>query len=195
MLRADVDESAPDSVRLILVRHGQPDGTWGNDPDPGLDARGHEQAAAMAESLAPLGPLPIVVSPLQRTLETAAPLAARWEVTPTVDGRVGELTAPPNPVPDHATWLHALMTGLGADAPEVMVPFRDRVLAAIRAITTDSVVVTHFLAINAVVAAATGDDRVTIFRPGHCSRTVIESAAHGLRVVELGETAGGAPRV
>jgi broad specificity phosphatase PhoE len=182
-------------VRLILVRHGKPDGTWGNDPDPGLDARGREQAVAMAEAVAPLGPLPIVVSPLRRTLETAAPLAARWDVTATVDPGVGELTAPPDPVPDHATWLHTLMTGRGADAPEVMTPFRDRVMRAIRAITTDTVVVTHFLAINAIVGAATDDDRVTIFMPGHCSRTVIESSGGRLQVVELGESASGTPRV
>lgn len=190
-----MDETPPDPIRLILVRHGQPDGTWGNDPDPGLDARGHEQAGATADALVSLGPLPIVVSPLRRTLETAAPLAAQWDVTPTVDARVGELKAPPDPRPDHATWLRTLVTGLGADAPEVMGPFRDRVLAAIRAITTDTVVVTHFLAINAIVGAANGDDRVMSFRPGHCSRTVIESSAGVLRVVELGESAGGAPRV
>ncbi len=182
-------------VRLILVRHGKPDGTWGNDPDPGLDARGHEQAAAMAEALASLGPLPIMVSPLRRTLETAAPLATRWATEPMIDAGVGELAAPPDPAPDHATWLHTLMTGRGVDAAEVMVPFRERVLRAIRAITTDTVVVTHFLAINAVVGAAMDDDRVTIFAPGHCSRTVIESSAHGFRVVELGESAGGTPRV
>ncbi|MEP6623498.1 MAG: histidine phosphatase family protein [Acidimicrobiia bacterium] len=182
-------------MRLILVRHGEPDGPWGSDPDPGLDARGHEQANAMAEALASIGPLPIRVSPKRRTLETAAPLAARWAAAPTVDAGLGELTAPPDPDPDHVTWLRRLVTGLGTDAPEVMVPFRERVLGAIRSITTDTVVVTHYLAINAIVGAATDDDRVTVFAPGHCSRTVIDSVDGVLRLVELGERAGGGPRV
>ena len=187
--------TASERIRLILVRHGKPDGTWGQDPDPGLDARGREQSEAIADALEGLGPLPIVVSPLRRTLETAAPLARRWHVTPTVEVGVGELTAPPDPTPDHATWLHSLMTGRGADAPAVMTPFRERVLGAIRSITTDAVVVTHFLAINAIVGDAIGDDRVTIFAPAHCSRTVVEVVAGELRLLELGERTGGSPRL
>jgi broad specificity phosphatase PhoE len=176
-------------VRIVLVRHGQPDGTWGRDPDPGLDATGHAQARAVAEALAPSGPLPVVVSPLRRTLETAAPLAARWAVEPVVEPGVGELAAPPDPHPDHATWLRTLMAGTGAEHPGVMEPFRARVLGAIRALRADSVVVTHFLAINAVVGAATGDDRVVCCMPTHCSRTVVElDAGRALRVVDLGET-------
>jgi broad specificity phosphatase PhoE len=174
--------------RIVLVRHARPDGTWGRDADPGLDAVGHEQARAVADVLAPLGPLPVVVSPLRRTRETAAPLATRWRVEPTVEHGVGELTAPPDARPDHATWLRTLMAGTGAEHATVMGPFRARVLGAIRALRADTVVVTHFLAINAVVGAATDDDRVVSFTPTHCSRTVVELDADGtLHLVALGE--------
>ena len=179
------------AARVVLVRHGQPDGTWGQDPDPGLDELGHAQARAVAELLGPLGPLPVIVSPLRRTQETAAPLAALWSVEPVVEPGVGELVAPSAPQPDHASWLRALMTGTGADAPEVMDPFRDRVVGAIRTIATDSIVVSHFLAINAVVGAATNDDRVLCFRPAHCSRTVVDVTDGQITLVEL----GGAARV
>ena len=182
--------------RLVLVRHGRPDGTWGRDPDPGLDALGHDQAREAAEALAPIGPLPVVVSPLRRTRETAAPLLARWAVAPVVEPAVGELTAPPDVGPDHATWLRTLMAGVGADHPEVVDPFRARVLGAIRAIRADTVIVTHFLAINAVVGAATADDRVVCCTPTHCSRTVVDlDVAGGLHVVELGDTGGTDVRV
>jgi broad specificity phosphatase PhoE len=175
-------------TRIVLVRHGRPDGTWGHDPDPGLDALGHEQARAVADALAPLGPLPLVVSPLRRTRETAAPLAARWSVATVVEPAVGELTAPADARPDHATWLRSLMAGRGVDHAAVMDPFRARVLGAIRALRTDTVVVTHFLAINAVVGAATDDDRVVCFTPSHCSRTVVELDGGTLRLVEPGDT-------
>ncbi len=82
------------------------------------------------------------------------------------------------------------MAGTGEDQPGVMDPFRARVLGAIRALRTDTVVVTHFLVINAVVGAATGDDRVVCFAPAHCSRTVVELDAGSLRVIELGATHG-----
>ena len=176
--------------RLVLVRHGRPDGTWGRDPDPGLDALGHEQARAVADVLAPLGPLPVVVSPLRRTRETAAPLA-RAVVGGTGRRARRSASSPRRPIPrpDHATWLRALMAGTGADHAAVMDPFRARVLGAIRALRADTVVVTHFLAINAVVGAATDDDRVVCFTPTHCSRTVVDLDADGrLRVVELGDS-------
>lgn len=182
-------------MRIVLVRHGEPDGTWGRDPDPGLNARGHEQARAVAEQLRTLGPLPIVVSPLRRTMETSAPLASLWSIDPRIDAAVGELVAPPDPAPDHATWLRTFMAGTGDDAPEVMHPFRARVLRAIRAITEETIVVTHFLAINAVVGAATGDDRVVSFAPAHCSRTVVELTEGALSLVALGETGSGRARV
>jgi len=175
--------------RLVLVRHGRPDGTWGRDPDPGLDDVGHEQARAVADALGPIGPLPVVVSPLRRTRETAAPLVARWGIAPVVEPGVGELTAPDDAPRDHATWLRTLMAGTGADHAGVMDPFRARVLGAIRALRADAVVVTHFLAINAVVGSATDDDRVVCCTPTHCSRTVVDlDADGGLHLVELGDT-------
>ena len=50
--------------RLYLVRHGRAAAGWNTDPDPGLDAVGRHQAAAMTARLAPLGPLELVSSPL-----------------------------------------------------------------------------------------------------------------------------------
>jgi broad specificity phosphatase PhoE len=142
----------------------------------------------MAAALDPLGPQPVTVSPLRRTQETARPLLDRWAVSPVVDPAVGELAPPPDPRPDHVTWLRALMAGTGADHPAVMTPFRSRVLGAIRALRADTVVVTHFLAINAVVGAATGDDRVVCFSPAHCSITTVTLDADGrLALVGRGE--------
>ena len=122
-------------------------------------------------------------------------MAARWRVEPRVEPGIGELVAPSEPQPDHATWLRSLMTGHGADSPDVMNPFRDRVVGVIRTITTDSIVVSHFLAINAVVGAATNDDRVMCFRPAHCSRTIVEIADGRMDLVELGNEGSGAARV
>ena len=140
--------------------------------------------------LAPIGPLPVVVSPLRRTRETAAPLARA--LVGGAGGRAGaSVSSPRRPIrsPTTRTWLRTLMAGTGADHAAVMDPFRARVLGAIRALRADTVVVTHFLAINAVVGAATDDDRVVCFTPTHCSRTVVDLDGDGrLRVVELGDS-------
>ena len=64
--------------RLFLVRHGRATGGYGADLDPGLDDLGRAQAAATAERLGPLGPLPMITSPLRRAREPAAALEARF---------------------------------------------------------------------------------------------------------------------
>ena len=67
-------------MELIFIRHGEPewsiDGT--SQVDPGLTPCGHQQARAVAEYLAAQDrPLTeILVSPLRRAAETAAPLSA-----------------------------------------------------------------------------------------------------------------------
>jgi broad specificity phosphatase PhoE len=131
----------------------------------------------------------MLVSPMARTRETAAPLAQLWGVAPVVELAVGELKAPPDPGLDHVAWLRDVMRSSYADLPVELRAFRDRVVERVSGLTTDTVVVTHYLAINALVGAASGDDRVVSFAPAHCSRTVVEVARDGLTLIELG--AGG----
>ena len=48
---------------------------------------------------------------------------------------------------------------------------------------------THFVAINAVISAATGDDRVLSFQPDHASITTFDVKAGKLTLVERGRSA------
>ena len=56
-------------TRIRLVRHGRATGGWDDDPDPGLDDVGRQQAERLAALLGPLGdadPPLLVTSPLRR---------------------------------------------------------------------------------------------------------------------------------
>ncbi|HVM52608.1 MAG TPA: histidine phosphatase family protein [Acidimicrobiales bacterium] len=178
-------------MRITLVRHGQAAAGWGDDLDPGLSAIGREQAEATAAALEHLGPLPIVCSPLRRCRETAAPFAARWGVDPVVDGAVGEIVSPADAagLEARSAWLRTAMQGRWSDLGAEHAAWRQRVLDRIRAVDTDTVVHSHFIAINVVVGAALGDDRVVCFAPDNCSWTVVDVTADGISVVELGRQA------
>lgn len=69
-----------DATTLLLVRHGQTDwigsGIAGRQPGVHLNALGVEQASRLPARLAGLALAAIYSSPLERTRETAAPLAA-----------------------------------------------------------------------------------------------------------------------
>jgi broad specificity phosphatase PhoE len=172
--------------RLYLVRHGRPAGTFTDASDAGLDSAGVAQAEAMAGRLGPLGPLSIVVSPLRRTRETAAPLERRWGAG-RVEPAVGEIPTPAHvALTSRGAWLRSVMTGTWRDVDPGLRDWRDRVLGALVTLPQSAVVVTHFVAINAAVGAATADDRVMSFSPDHCSVTVLEVDGGRLRLVERG---------
>jgi broad specificity phosphatase PhoE len=175
-------------TRLYLVRHGQPLARYDEDHDPGLDDVGRAQADAVAAELASLGPLPVVTSPLRRTRETAAPFERRWNVTAAVEPAVGEVKSPTDDLAERSAWLGEILRSnrrwgeLDAERQR----WRDGVIAALLALDEDTVVVTHYIAINAAVGVATADDRVINFRPDNCSSTILESDGNHLTLVELG---------
>jgi probable phosphoglycerate mutase len=101
----------PDPTTIFLVRHGQTDwiakGIAGRLPDVHLNAEGRGQASRLVERMRHLRLGAIYSSPLERTRETAAPLAAAFalEVQPCVDAV--EL--------DFGEWVGQPIPGLAAD--------------------------------------------------------------------------------
>lgn len=179
--------------RLVLVRHGKAAAGWGEVPDPGLDDTGRAQAEALADALAPGRPQPVVVSPLRRTRETAAPLEARWGVRARVEPGVGEIARPATARTDSPAWLAEVMASRWGELGPELAAWRRRVVDALLALGEPAVVVTHFVAINVAVGEATGDDRVACFSPANCSRTAVEVVDGRLVLVELGAEAPTVP--
>jgi probable phosphoglycerate mutase len=82
----------PGATEVILVRHGSsvpfdPGATshmLDGQNDPPLSPRGHAQAQAVARRLGAEAIVALLISPLQRTAQTAAPLAAALGLEPEV---------------------------------------------------------------------------------------------------------------
>lgn len=177
-------------TRLYLVRHGRATGGWDVDVDPGLDGLGKEQAEAVAERLAPLGPLAIVSSPMRRCQETSAPLATRWGAPLTVEPAVTEIPSPEGyGMQERVEWLRTAMAGTWGALGPSYTAFRDAVVARLAACPHDTVVFSHFIAINAAIGHAVGDDRLVIRSLDNCSVTVMEVVGGRLHLVEGGHEA------
>jgi len=175
-------------TRLYLVRHGQPLARYDQDHDPGLDDVGRAQAEGAAAELAHVGPLPVVTSPLRRTRETAVPFERRWNVRAAIEPAVGEINSPTDDLTERAAWLVEILQGRRrwSELDDERQRWREGVVDALLTMTADTLVVTHYIAINAAVGLANGDDRVVGFRPDNCSCTVLESDGSTLTLVELG---------
>lgn len=183
-----------DVSRLYLVRHGRAGAGWTEDADPDLDDVGTAQAYGVAAELLELGPLPIVTSPLRRARSTAAAFEKVWSAGAVVDARVGEIPSPPGPdgaLERRGPWLAEVMSAQWQDPAlgEVLQAWRREVVAALLGLDQDTVVTTHFIAINVAVGEAIDDPRVTSFRPANCSVTVVGVEDGRLRLVERGREA------
>lgn len=172
--------------KLYLIRHGQPQAGFGEQPDPGLDERGHRQAAELAKRLQPLGRLSLITSPLRRARDTALPFERMWKCEARVAPAVAEIPSPGQDLAERAAWIRRVLRGRWSELPDVYQDWKAQLVAFLSSLQTPSLITTHFVAINAAVGAARNDDRMVCFEPDHCSCTVLEQRGGSLRVVSLG---------
>ncbi|MCU1502064.1 MAG: Phosphoglycerate mutase [Ilumatobacteraceae bacterium] len=175
---------------LYLVRHGRASAGWNTDPDPGLDEIGGRQAVQVAARLAPLGPLAVVTSPLRRCQETSVPLLTAWACDARVEARVAEIPSPHGVgMADRVEWLRIAMAGTWGALGDRYTAYRDGVADALLACPDDTVVFSHFVAINAAIGAATDDDRLVIRSLDNCSVTIVEVLDGALHLRQAGHEA------
>jgi broad specificity phosphatase PhoE len=171
---------------IYLIRHGQAEAGWNLQHDPGLSDTGRQQAYAAASALADRGPLPIIVSPLRRTRETAHEFELKWRRPALVDGRVTEIPSQGMTLEERGEWLKTVVKRRWDDLDEVVRDWRRTAIQSLLEISRDTVVVTHFMVVNAVVSWTKGDERVVSFHPLPGSRTTLERVGDSFKILELG---------
>ncbi len=169
---------------IYLVRHGQPETGWNAHQDPGLSDLGRRQAHAAARGLFERGPLPILVSPLRRTRETAHEFEMLWRRPATVEQRVVEIPSPGLTGAERSAWLKTLAHKRWTDLDEVVQSWRKQAIDCLLALSEDMVVVSHFMIINAVVGWTRGEASIVVCHPLPGSLTTLEREGDTFRVSE-----------
>ncbi len=176
-------------AKIYMVRHGQATAAINTNLDPGLNQLGRRQAQATAAELAALGPLSVYSSPLARARETAAPLAEIWSAEIAIEPRVTEIPFPSTNLAQRREWLGQAMSGTWAELGSHLAQWRQDLLCCLCALTEDSVVFCHFIAINVAVGSARGDDRLVVFAPDNGSVTILDNDQGSLSALQLGRSA------
>jgi broad specificity phosphatase PhoE len=176
-------------TRIYLVRHGRAAASWADDLDPGLDALGVSQAEAAAEELANHMPLQVLSSPLKRALETSQPFTRMFTLETRVEPRVAEIPSPGMDLASRGPWLGKIMQGTWSDTSPELQNWRRALIDSLCELQNDTVVFSHFIAINVAVGSATGDDRVVHFRPDNGSISILETNGSSLTLIEHGADA------
>ncbi len=192
---------------LVLVRHAEPvrvsaAETSGAAADPGLTARGHDQALRLAGWLAADHFDAVLVSPKRRALETAAPVADALGLAVKVDESIVEYDAQADhyiPMEElRATRdarFEAMVEGRWADfSGEPPEEFRARLHGALDAIVREHpgqrvLAVCHGGVINVMLAIVLGLDRHLWFEPAYTSISRVVASRGGVRsVASVNET-------
>ncbi len=172
---------------IYFVRHGEAAAGWGEHPDPGLSDNGWIQAEAVAKRLIALDISTALTSPMTRCQETASAYADLSGKALTVEPTVTEIPTPAG-IEDRRTWLRNLMAGDWEQTPDQVKAWHRDLLETVENLPDNTVVFSHFIAINAIVGHLSGASSVTVFRPNYCSITVLERSESGLSIVERGES-------
>jgi broad specificity phosphatase PhoE len=173
--------------KLYLVRHGEAASGFSQSADPGLSDKGRAQAETLAQRLLSWRPITIWSSPLLRAQQTAQPLAVSWSRTPTIEPKVSEIPAPDGDnLAGRGVWLQRFMTSNWRDAPEDLQAWRKSVIDTLSGIQEDTIVFTHFVAINVAAGAATSQDKVTCFMPDNASLWSLDVTSGKLLLSALG---------
>lgn len=172
---------------IYLVRHGEAAASWGSHPDPGLSETGQAQAESVAQALLRDPITRAITSPMARCQETASYFAKASGLDLAIETAVTEIPTPSD-VTNRVPWLRALMSGQWNDAPDLVKDWRSALIDTLTTLPDQTVVFTHFVAVNAVVGSVEGTDNVTVFRPNYCSVTKLDNTSGALRLVEVGQS-------
>jgi len=176
-----------------LVRHGQASAGWGTDPDPDLDDVGRSQANNVAELLRmQVGDtsLDVWTSPLLRCQSTARPFVEALGTDPQIVEAVREIPSPSNISTDERIeWLRGAMEGTWSELGGEFLLYRDNLVDVMRSVARDTVVFSHFIAINAIIGACLGDDRLVIRHLDNTSVTTVDVTDGVLTLIEGGNEA------
>ena len=172
---------------IYLVRHGEAAASWGSHPDPGLSDTGRDQADTVAKTLMSERIAHAITSPMARCQETASFLAKSSGLALQVEPAVTEIPTP-SEVTDRVPWLRTLMSGQWNEAPDLVQDWRRNLIDTLTSLPNETVVFTHFVAVNAVVGSIEGTDNVTVFRPNYCSVTKLDNTSGVLRLIERGQS-------
>ncbi len=170
-------------IQIALVRHGRASAGWDTALDPELDDLGHSQARDVANKLDQIfvgKEVEIISSPLLRCQQTSEVFAKIRTLPVKVCPEVTEIPSPEGvAMAERVAWLRRVMRGRWSDLDENYLAFRDGLVRFIREIDCDSVIFSHFVAINAVIGELTNDDRLVIRSLDNCSVTLLKRDTKG----------------
>jgi len=174
-------------IPVWLVRHGEAAAKWAEHADPGLSDLGRQQAEKAADELQAIIPssVQLLSSPKARAIETAEPLKQRLNLPVGIDPSFIEIQAPV-PLDQRQDWLRSFMTQCWTEQSEPIWCWRNDLIEQLSRLNQPTVIFTHFLVINTVLAHIRSDERTVQLWPDNGSVHHLALEAGEIKALELG---------
>ena len=117
------------------------------------------------------------------------PLANAVQQSVSIEQRVAEIPSPGLSLTERGPWLQTVMSGRWSEQSDELKAWQQALCQCLVEIKTDTVIFSHFVAINAAVSWATGSDEVLVFKPDNGSITVFDNAGGQLALIDRGDEA------
>ena len=159
------------SIEVIFIRHAEASSSWGDHHDPGLSDTGIAQSKKLINrpELKRLDDYSFISSPKLRAINTARPLAKKFEKELIIENIFTEIPSPNIEPENKQDWLKNILQMNKNDLPEKIVKWKDNIISRTKALSQDSVVFTHFMVINALLSELNSKTKLLYFYPDYTS--------------------------
>ena len=167
-------------IKLIFIRHGEAANAWGTHKDPGLSSLGYKQAESILENdeLQRLNEFDFISSPKARAIETAKPLANKFQKKISIDETFNEI--PSKNIADNMKqdWLKRIITMDKKTLPREIKRWDEKIYKRVISLQKNSIIFCHFMVINSILSNIIKSDTILYFHPNYVSITklVIENS-------------------
>ena len=162
-------------IKLIFIRHGEAANAWGTHKDPGLSSLGYKQAESILENdeLQRLNEFDFISSPKARAIETAKPLANKFQKKISIDETFNEI--PSKDIADNIKqdWLKRIITMDKKTLPREIKRWDEKIYKRVISLQKNSIIFCHFMVINSILSNITRSNTILYFHPDYVSITKI----------------------
>ena len=177
-------------IDLIFIRHGEASDAWSNHPDPGLSKTGISQSNDLLDNkdLALLENYSFISSPKLRAIETAKPLAKKFNKELKIDNDFIEIPSKNIDLNDRQDWIREIVKTNKKDLPNYVKLWIKNIYKKTISLKKNSIIFTHFMVINALISEITSSETLLYFHPGYTSIVKIKIAENKIQSFVIQES-------
>ena len=158
-------------IKLIFVRHGEAASAWQRHENPGLSEAGLLQAKKLIEheKFLELKDFTFISSPKSRAIETAQPLANKFNKEILIDDAFIEIPSQDIPFDKKKIWLEDIIKMDKNKLPKNIKSWREKIFVKLKDIKNHSIIFTHFMVLNSLISELTASKSIFCFYPDYTS--------------------------